>query len=71
MLSTEEFKNRMAHFAKTGRDETGCFFNKTGIVLNNKDLRSIRDEIVNPNSPVPLELKQIVAKLNIKEIPKT
>lgn len=54
----------MAHFAKTGKDEVDYIFDKTGSVLNNEDLQEIKKEIIDPNSPVPRELKQLVAVLD-------
>ena len=63
ILKTEEFKNRMAHFKNTGQDELGLI-DKTGNTLNEEDLREIKKEIINPNSPLPRELKQLVATLD-------
>ncbi|MCH7758955.1 hypothetical protein IID20_01195 [Patescibacteria group bacterium] len=67
LLSTEEFKERMTHLYKPEKDESSIFFDKIGTVLNTKDLQDIKEQIIYPNSPVALELKEIVSKLDIQK----
>ena len=65
LLSTVEFQHRMAHFKDTAKDESAVSFNKVGIILDRTDLIEIKNEIINPDSPIPLELKRLVSGLDI------
>lgn len=59
MLSTEGFQDRMASFykpyAKDPESVTGT--------LNAQDIGQLIDTIVDPASPIPFELKELVSKI--------
>lgn len=63
ILSTEEFKNRGAHFGVPTPD--GVIIDKTGFILNKEDMRALQRDISDPASPVANELKQLVKDLAI------
>ncbi len=63
VLSTEEFKDRMAHFGVPTQD--GIIIDKTGLVLNKEDIRALQRDICDPGAPVANELKQLVNDLAI------
>jgi len=63
-LSTEKFKNRMAHFGNSDYDVDKFFLNKIGS-LESKDLKEIKDTII--NGPVSGGLKQLVKDIGIVE----
>ena|SRR3990167_106700 len=64
-LRTEEFKDRIAHFARTDAGEyskidNALYFDKIG-KLNNQDIEEIKREI--QSGPVPIRLKELIAEL--------
>ena len=63
-LRTEDFKNRLAHFAKTGENTSNeCFPMPIG-QLNKEDLKEIKKEI--ETGPVPLELRELTKDIIIE-----
>lgn len=62
-LRTEDFKGRAASLGKTDNPEI-----KVGILkssLNKEDLKDVYEIIVNPASPVPRLLKELVADIQL------
>lgn len=64
VLDTEDFKDRLAHFAKTGKDELGISIEKIG-KLNATDLAKIKEEIKKDNTIMPTLLKELVADITL------
>jgi hypothetical protein len=62
ILDSEEFKGRMAHFAKTDTNSADVLFDIIA-TLNQKDLQEIKEEILAEDSPVPLRLKEVVKEI--------
>jgi len=65
MLSTEEFKDRMAHFGDPTLD--GIVIDKTGVALNTEDMRTLKNDLCDPRTLVAGELKQLVRDLVIPQ----
>lgn len=65
MLSTDEFKDRMAHFEGTDKNNIEPSFDIIGS-LNEKDLKAVKHEILDRSSAVPLKLKDMVRDIDIK-----
>ncbi|MDP3934862.1 MAG: hypothetical protein Q8Q46_01430 [Candidatus Giovannonibacteria bacterium] len=63
MLTTEEFKDRMANFYRPGHDESNLNFGGILCSLNVRDLKDIKSEIL--KGPVPKELQELVKNINI------
>ena len=64
ILQTEEFKDRMAHFATTGKDGFSPLLEKLPLQLNKEDLKAIKAEIVEKNA-IPLALKELVKSIPV------
>lgn len=65
ILNTPKFKNRMAHFNNT--DQNGHHDGYEVInTLNSKDLKEIKEEIMNKSSAVPLKLKELIKDIAIE-----
>jgi len=65
MLYTDEFKDRMAFLGKTGEDEFDYTFDLTGQTLNEQDIFEIKKEIIDPSSPIPGILRELIEALDI------
>ena len=63
-LRTEEFKNRVAHFAKTQGDVSSDYLPSPIGQLDKEDLKQIKKEI--EDGPVPLELKDKIKSIVIE-----
>lgn len=63
ILTTEEFKNRMAHLHKSGYDFGPFSPMECMGRLNEKDLKEIKETII--SGPVPLELKDLVKGIKL------
>jgi len=64
ILNTPELKNRMAHLNNT--DQNGRHNGYEVInTLNSKDLKEIKEEIMNKSSAVPLKLKELTKDIVI------
>ncbi len=63
ILSTDEFKGRIAHFKDTDKNSIESYFDVIGS-LNKKDLREIKQEILNKNSAVPIKLKEMIKDID-------
>ena len=65
-LTTEQFKERLAHFAKTDYDASllGSFIEDLEIALNTEDIKELKGEILSEDSIVSGKLKEIVKNLN-------
>ena len=65
ILNTPEFKNRMAHLNNT--DQNGHHDGYEVInTLNSKDLKEIKEEIINKSSAVPLKLKELMKDIFVE-----
>jgi len=64
ILSTNEFKNRMAHFNRTDENNISASFDIVGL-LNREDMIKVKEEILNENSAVPIELKEMIKDIDI------
>lgn len=64
ILQTKEFKNRMAHFATTGRDGFAQLLEKLPIQLRKEDLKAIKEEIISKNA-IPMALKELVKNISL------
>ena len=65
ILTTSDFQNRAAHFAKTDNSEHQTFKLELIGFLNKGDLLRVKNEIVSKNSTLPLKLIELVKQLNI------
>ena len=65
ILTTLDFKNRVAHLHRTDNDESDLFFDLIGCTINAQDIGALRDEILREGSPVPKGLKRLVSELDI------
>jgi len=65
ILQTKDFKNRIVFLGKTGKDDLGYVFDEIICTLDNRDQVEIKNEILRPGSPVPLELKELIKQLDI------
>ncbi len=65
ILSTDDFKNRMAHFYNTDKNKFELFFDII-CSLNKNDQKEIWKEISSENSAVPIKLKQLIKDIEIK-----
>ncbi len=65
MLQTQEFKQRMAHMNRTGKDDFGLVIEKLPLVLAPVDIKCLKEEILKAGSPLPIELKEIVNEIDI------
>lgn len=61
-LRTEEFAERAAHFANTGKEEFG-FLPQPSKSLIYEDLVEIKREVL--DGPVPIELKKLVRSIDL------
>jgi len=59
ILNTPAFKNRMAHLNNTYQNGHRDGYEVIN-TLNSKDLKEIKEEIMNKSSAVPLKLKELV-----------
>lgn len=64
ILSTDEFKDRMAHLNNTDKNNFELVFDIT-CTLNNNDQKKIKEEILNESSAVSAKLKQIIKDIDI------
>lgn len=64
ILSTDEFKNRMAHFNNTDKNNIEPTFDIIGL-LNKKDMKEVKEEILYKNSAVPIRLKELIKDIDI------
>lgn len=64
ILSTDEFKDRMAHFNNTDKNNIEPSFDILG-VLNEKDLKAVKHEILDKSSAVPLKLKEMIRDIDV------
>lgn len=64
VLSTDEFKNRMAHFHDTDNNNIEPTFDIIGL-LNKKDMKEVKEEILYKNSAVPIRLKELIKDIDI------
>lgn len=67
-LQTEELEERLAFLGGAGKDKNigyNSFFRKLSIVLRREDLEQIYKEIVRAESPLPIELKELIKELSI------
>lgn len=62
-LKTKEFENRCAHLGRTGQ-EMFKVLKKQNVILNQDDLKQIKDEI-NISKGVPRELKDLIKNLDL------
>ncbi len=65
ILSTDDFKNRMAHFYNTDKNKFELSFDII-CSLNKNDQKEIWKEILHENSAVPIKLKQLIKDIEIK-----
>ena len=63
ILTTEEFKDRMAHFHQPEHNEGDLNFGGILCSLNTRDLKDIKSEIL--KGPVPKELQELVKNINV------
>lgn len=64
VLSTNEFKNRMAHFSNTDKNNIEPSFDVIGL-LNKNDLKEVKGEILYKNSAVPIKLKELIKDIDV------
>jgi len=64
MLKTSKFKDRCAHFARTGLDDFSFFIEKLSVVLDKDDLMQVLNTIKS-DSPVPMQLKELVKDIRL------
>jgi hypothetical protein len=62
-LTSENLENRLAHF-KTADSAISIFpYATTGFKLNEEDKKDIIEQILEPNAPLPGELKDLISAL--------
>ena len=64
ILSTDEFRNRMAHFYNTDKNNIEPSFDIIGL-LNKKDMKEVKNEILYKNSAVPIKLKELIKDIDV------
>lgn len=64
VLSTDEFKGRMAHFYNTDKNNIEPSFDIIGL-LNKKDMKEVKEEILYKNSAVPIKLKEMIEDIDV------
>jgi len=64
ILSTDDFKDRMAHLNNTDKNNVELSLDIIGS-LNKQDLNEIKAEILNTNSAVSMKLKQLIKDIEI------
>ncbi len=64
MLDTEEFRDRMAHLHNPDRNDVNAFMEKY-CTLESKDLLALKKEILDENTLVPRQLKDLVRDIEI------
>jgi hypothetical protein len=63
VLRTEEFKERLAHFHQSQKNETDLIVEEVVCTLNKDDLKDIKEEIL--AGAVPLELKGLIKDIDL------
>lgn len=64
ILSTDEFRDRMAHFYNTDKNNIEPSFDIIGL-LNKKDMKEVKNEILYKNSAVPIKLKEMIKDIDV------
>lgn len=64
ILTTDEFKDRMAHFSNTDKNNIEPSFDIIGS-LNETDLKAVKHEILDKSSAVPLKLKDMIKDIDV------
>jgi len=64
ILSTDEFKDRMAHFYNTDKNNIEPSFDIVGL-LNKDDMKKVKEEILYKNSAVPIKLKELIKDIDV------
>lgn len=67
VLKTDNFKERIAHFADSEHDETSLILGPPIDTLEDCDLNAIREEILDDYSMVPRELKKLIKDIYFKK----
>lgn len=64
VLTTEEFKDQIAHL---GRPDFPSFSEAIDVIgkLNQTDLKQLKDEIIDKNSSLPVRLKEFVQATDV------
>lgn len=70
MLTTPEYKDRMAHFKGTDHQTGTAEITSLGISLNPHDLQGMLNTILDPASPLPQALKKAVEDIKIQQAEK-
>lgn len=66
ILTTPEYKDRIAHFKGTDQTET-LEVSALGVALNSHDLQEMLDTILSPTSPLPQALKKAVKDITLEK----
>ena len=64
MLDTQEFTERMAHLFNTDKNDVNVYIDKY-CTLCSKDLQAIKKEILDDETMVPRQLKELVKDIEI------
>ncbi|MFA6228205.1 MAG: hypothetical protein WC668_03380 [Patescibacteria group bacterium] len=64
ILQTDEYKNQAAHFKDSQYDSGRLMFEKTGSLCA-EDQQEIKKKIIDPASPIPLGLRDIILNMDI------
>jgi hypothetical protein len=64
-LRTEAFKGQIAHLGHTENDTWSETPKLIEVQLDREDLKSLKEEIVRPNAPVPSALPQLIKSIDL------
>lgn len=65
ILRTKDFEGRMANLGKSQFGDAGSHIPFTGQTLIKEDIIDLREKIISPDAPLPLELKESIRSLSI------
>ncbi len=63
-LKTDDYKNRIAHFGNTQKNDISDYISPLNIALCKEDMLDVIETIL--NGPVPNELKELIKNISIK-----
>ena len=65
ILQTDEYRDQATHFGKSQYGSGQLIFEKIGCSLCVEDKQAIKNKILDPNSSVPIGLREVILKMDI------